>query len=126
MYILLTGLLQVTLSDGKELSRIRPINIFGEMGVFTGERRSANVSAMNDSIVLIIHKPNLFKLFREESEIGIRVLLNIIDDMAKKLRKNNDIIEALKKICPPGESTMIISKAQIETAEYRRLRSKPK
>lgn len=125
MYILLTGLLQVTLSDGKELSRIRPINIFGEMGLFTGERRSANVSPMNDSIILIIHKQELFKLFRDDSEIAIRVLLNVIHDMAKKLRKNNEIIEALKKICPPGEATMVISKALMETEEYRRIRSKP-
>lgn len=125
MYILLKGILQVTLSDGKELFRIHPIGIVGEMGVFTGERRSANVLVMNDSILMIIHKQELFKLFRDDSELGIRILVNVIRDLSKKLRKNNEIIEALKKICPPGEAKLVISKTLLDTEEYRRVRTKP-
>lgn len=107
-FILLQGALKITFEDGKELSRIDPIGIAGEMGVFTNERRSANIMAVRHSILLSIHKMELMKLFRHDADLGIRVLLNVISDLAKKLRRNNLIIQDLKQYCPPGISTGII------------------
>ena len=126
MYILLAGLLNITLNDGKELSRINPIGIVGEMGLFTGERRSANVTAAQDSVIFILSLQNLLSLFRADSEIAIRILMNVIKDMSHKLRKNNDIIEALEKLCPPAEAAMVIKKTLRETEEYRQVKAKSK
>ncbi|MHB9028569.1 MAG: Crp/Fnr family transcriptional regulator [Candidatus Latescibacterota bacterium] len=109
IYILLRGALKVTFGDGKELSRIDPIGIVGEMGVFTGQRRSATTVAAAPSILISIHKMELLKLFRHDADLGIRVLLNVILDLSAKLRRDNDIIEDLKQLCPPGASTEIIS-----------------
>ncbi len=74
IYILIKGLLGISFHKGKELSRIKPVGIVGEMGVFTGERRSANVSAMSDSIILVIHKAEILKLFRYDSDLKTHIL----------------------------------------------------
>lgn len=110
MFILIKGLLRVTFPNGKELSRIQPVGIVGEMGVFTGERRSAKVTAMIDSLILVIHKTEILKLFRYDSDLKTHVLINVIQDLCTKVRANNMIIEEMKKICSPGESTMLIDK----------------
>ena len=108
IFILLQGVLKVTFEDGKELSRIEPIGIVGEMGVLTGEKRSANIVAANHCVLLSIHKMELLKLFRHDSDLGVRILLNVILDLSNKLRHDNEIIQDLKQLCPPGISTKII------------------
>lgn len=108
MFILLQGSLKVLLPDGKEISRIDPIGIVGEMGVFTGERRSASIVAITSCIMLSLHKMELLRLFRHDADLGIRVLLNVILDLSRKLRRDNEIIKDLKPLCSPGKSTEII------------------
>jgi len=110
IFILLKGMLCVTFEDGKELSRITPLGIVGEMGVFTGQRRSATVVASSDCIVLTIHKTDLFNLFRKDPHMGILVLMNVVEDMAHKMRVNNILVEELKQVCPPDEYSMILSR----------------
>ena len=68
-----------------------------------------DVSAMNDSITLLIRKKELYRLFHDDSELGIKIHTNVILDLSKKLRQNNAIIRELKKDHPIGDSTMIIS-----------------
>ena len=45
LYILTEGLLKVTFK-GKEVNKILPISTVGEMGVFTGEPRSATITSV--------------------------------------------------------------------------------
>ena len=98
MFILIKGILKVVFPDGKELSRISPVETVGEMGLFTAERRSASVVAVEDSILLAIYKKELMNLFRKESDVGIQILTNVISDMSNKLKKSNTTIEELKKL----------------------------
>ena len=113
MFILLTGLLSVRFPSGEQLSYISPGETVGEMGVLTGERRSATVVAAEDSIVISIHKAELFTLFRKDSSFVYSILMNVIRDMARKLRKNNEVIEELKGSCPPEVYNHIVSKMKI-------------
>jgi len=110
MFILVSGLLRVVFDDGKELSRISPVQTVGEMGVFTGERRSASVFAALDSIVLSIHRKELMALFHNDPDLGICILANVITDLSGKLRKSNDVVEDLRKIVPRGAYTEIMKK----------------
>ncbi|MBN1293488.1 MAG: cyclic nucleotide-binding domain-containing protein [Candidatus Latescibacteria bacterium] len=112
MFILLSGSLSVRFPDGEGLSFISPGETVGEMGVLTGERRSASVVAVVDSIVLSIQKVELFTLFRKDSGIVSRVLLNIIRDLAHKLKKNNEVVEQLKGTCPTELYNFIVAKAR--------------
>lgn len=95
IFILIKGQLQVILPDGKVLARVNPPGIVGEMGVFTGERRSATVVTASECIALVISKIGLMTLFNKDSTLGMSILLNVICDLSNKLRKDNKIIEYL-------------------------------
>jgi len=110
IFVLIKGMLRITFKDGKELSRITPLGIVGEMGVFTGEKRSATVIAASECVVLDILKADLFEILREDPDMGMIVLKNVIEDMAHKMRINNVIIEELKQVCPDREYLTIISR----------------
>lgn len=111
MYVLLRGSLVITLEGGKMLSRLEPVETVGEMGLFTGDRRSATIAAATPAILLSIHKMELLKLFRHDSDLGIRVLLNVISELSGKLRRDNEIIQELRLKCPPGTITGVIEGA---------------
>jgi CRP-like cAMP-binding protein len=104
MFILLQGELKVVFDDGRELSRIRPVQTVGEMGIFTGENRSASVVTAANSILFAIHRKELVDLFRKDSDLGILILTNVIRDISGKLKISNMLIEELKK-APKSAST---------------------
>jgi len=116
MFILIKGSLKVVFDDGKELSRITPVELVGEMGMFTNEVRSASVVAVEESIVLAINKKELIDLFRNDSDLGILVLMNVICDLSHKLKKSNAVTEELRKICQPGQYTGVLKKIQNDSS----------
>lgn len=95
MFILLKGEISIIFNTGLELRSITPAGAVGEMGIFTGEKRSASVVAVNDCITLNFNKAELFKLFSKDTDLGIKILLNVIRDLSKKLRKDNEKLEEL-------------------------------
>ena len=117
IYILIDGELKVTFADGKELTRIKPVGIVGEMGIFTGEPRSASVEASTDCILLIINRSEFFKLFERDYFLAFKILMNVIKDLSKKLRKNNIIIDELRQVALPGDYSKILSKTLMDIDE---------
>jgi CRP/FNR family transcriptional regulator, cyclic AMP receptor protein len=101
IFILLKGTLRVTVKDNREITRISPIGIVGEMGVFTGDRRAANILAAEDCLLLALHKAELMSALRGDADLSIHILMNVIGDLSSKLRKDNRIIDDLREICPP-------------------------
>ncbi|MFC1540877.1 protein kinase [Candidatus Latescibacterota bacterium] len=110
IFILIRGKLKVTFDDGNEFSRIRPLGIVGEMGVFTGSKRSAKVIASSKCTILTIKKNDLFKVFSEDPVLGMMVQSNVIDDLSLKMKTSNVIIEELKQLTPPETFSAIITK----------------
>ena len=95
MFILMKGKISITFNTGVEVQSISPTGTVGEMGVFTGEPRSASVIADTDCIALVFSKVELFKLFRKDSELWVKILMNTIMTLSQKLRKDNEVIEEL-------------------------------
>ena len=100
VFILISGFLQATFVDGSKLSRISPLWTVGEMGVFSGEKRSATVIADSDCLLLEINSDLLFQVFNMDPVIGKIVAININKYLSHKLRTNQAIIEELKVFCP--------------------------
>jgi len=96
MYIFIDGILKVTL-EGNELSLITPVDVIGEMGVFTREPRSATVSAKTDCALLKLTRVELINLFEKNSMLRNRFYLGMIINLSNKLRKENEFITILKK-----------------------------
>jgi CRP-like cAMP-binding protein len=90
MFIILRGALNISFDDGNVL-QLDPIGLAGEMGFFTGEKRSVTIAAELDSILVAIQNALLLKLFRQDSDLGIKVLTNVIQDFSKKLNKENKV-----------------------------------
>ncbi len=97
MYILIKGTLKVVLSDGTELLQIKPVDVVGEMGVITGDIRSAAVVAAEESTVLAIRKRELLHVFHKDSELAVIILTNVIRGLSGKVRHSNEIIDELRK-----------------------------
>ena len=96
LFILLKGKLKVMLSSTTFLTYIFPIGIVGEIGFFTGLRRSAIISAFTESTLIMINKHELFDLFKNNYALGNRILMNAISDLANKLLADNEYIEELR------------------------------
>ena len=87
------------------------------MGIFTGEPRSASVEASTDCILLIINRSEFFKLFERDYFLAFKILMNVIKDLSKKLRKNNIIIDELRQVALPGDYSKILSKTLMDIDE---------
>ena len=96
LFILTKGELKVLSSRNSQITRITPKGLAGEIGLFTGKKRLTSIVTTTESTVIIIHRVELFRLFKNDNVLCIRLLLNIIDYLAKKLETYDDIIEEMQ------------------------------
>ena len=96
MYILLEGVMSVSLR-GREVNLISPIGIVGEMGFFTGERRSATVTVKGNAVLLRLDKQELFRLFEDDADLYVRFQAGMISSLSDKLRVTSDIIAKMRE-----------------------------
>jgi len=89
MYILLTGQLSVVTAEGLRVATILPVTTVGEMGVITGQPRSATVEAIKKARILTIKKPLLDQLMFNDTQIRNRIYRNIVQILADKLINDN-------------------------------------
>jgi CRP/FNR family transcriptional regulator, cyclic AMP receptor protein len=95
VYVLIHGSARVVLfgETGREmtLSVLRPGDFFGEMSLFDGKPRSANVVAGEDSVFLMLDR----EAFMHHLAACPRTSLRLLSEMADRLRKANEIINNL-------------------------------
>jgi len=96
IYILTRGKLKVMYHQSTLLNHVNPIGIIGEVGVFTGSSRTTSVITTIESTIMLIRKTELFKLFKNDSDLSIRMLLNIVFVLGQKIEKYNEIIEEMQ------------------------------
>ncbi|MCZ6634554.1 MAG: cyclic nucleotide-binding domain-containing protein [bacterium] len=97
MYILLSGELIVTAPDGTPLTKLSPVTIVGEMGLITGQPRSATVIAKGLSNVFEIPKLKFDILLKKYPEIGSVIYRNIIYILSQRLGENNKLLAASQR-----------------------------
>lgn len=95
LFIIKTGSVKITRinEEGKEviLSILRDGEFFGEMSLFDGESRSANVIAMEDSEVMIIKRSDFMEMLEKYPKIAIYLL----EELARRIRHSDRHIESL-------------------------------
>mgnify|MGYP006295794521 CR=1 FL=1 len=93
MFVILTG--KVGLYDGeKHLVDLRTGDMFGEMALINNEPRSATAVAAETTQLFILSETFFQKLMTKR--IAIRMLLNIIGTMSKRLQNMNKRLLDLK------------------------------
>ncbi|MBX7259473.1 MAG: cyclic nucleotide-binding domain-containing protein [Candidatus Hydrogenedentes bacterium] len=95
MYVVLGG--RVELYDRKKLiATLRTGDLFGEMAVINGEPRSASAVASETARLFVLSETVFQRLM--EKRVAIRILLNVIGTMSRRLRDmNTKLIEAKAK-----------------------------
>lgn len=110
LFILIKGSVKITRlsDDGREviLSILGEGDFFGEMSIFDGESRSANVVALEDSEVYILKRGDFIDLLEKHPKIAIALL----QELATRLRKSDQQIEGLSLSDAENRIGMTISR----------------
>lgn len=95
MFILKSGLVKITIEDeaGREmiLRMLYPTDFFGDMALIDGLPRSATVTTLEASDVLIIYREHFVDII-ENSPI---ILLNMAAVLSRRLRATDELIRSL-------------------------------
>jgi CRP-like cAMP-binding protein len=104
LFVLLKGKLKIIVHGSTLITFMDPMGLIGEIGVFTGGKRTASVLAFTESTVICMHKDELLSLMESDAALSTRFLLNVVKDLAGKLQEDNRIIEELRN----RKSTMVL------------------
>ena len=95
LYIVMAGRVKVVMSGetGREvtLAVLRPADIFGEMSLFDGRARSANVVAIDPVTVLVLGRDDMLRHLATHPQTA----LNLLGEMSRRLRKADETIAEL-------------------------------
>jgi CRP-like cAMP-binding protein len=98
LMILAEGKAEILTVTGDPIAYIKPNMPFGEVSFLDRRRRSSSVVAQGNCKVLIMAEEPLRDLFRAESDMAVRALVNLSSLLCDRLRKANQQIAALNAI----------------------------
>lgn len=115
IYLILTGMLKVQISDqeGREviLSMLGTGEMFGEMGVIDDHPRSATVVSTEPCDLVVIPKEDFKACLAENFEVSLYIIRNLV----KRLRNADRKIESLALIDVNGRvARLLLEMAEIE------------
>lgn len=95
MFLIQCGRVKVSRmsEDGREviLSILESGDFFGELSLLDGKARSANVTAIEDSEVLLLRRGDLLKLIEDYPQIAI----GLLKELAARIRRSDTQIKSL-------------------------------
>ncbi len=95
VFVVQKGTIKITRvnDEGKEviLALLGPGEIFGELAILDGEARSANALAQENCQLLAINKEDFLEILKNKFSVSF----NLMCELAKRLRKSDQQIEAL-------------------------------
>jgi CRP-like cAMP-binding protein len=95
VFIVMSGTVKITRvnDEGKEviLAMLGSGEVFGEMAILDGESRSANALAQENCEVVTINREEFLNIIKTNNKVA----LNLMTELAVRLRKSDQQIEAL-------------------------------
>ena len=122
MFILLAGELSVYTEDGFHVATITPVTTVGEIGVITGEPRSATVRATKAVRAFQIRKMQIDRLVREDAEMGRILCRNVIRILSEKLVNDNTRIRVYQLEKERYEGNMASYRKRVEDYQQQMIR----
>jgi len=89
----------------EELAILGPGDFCGEMALLDESPRSATAVALQDTDLLGLFRPDLFRLIHRNPRLGNKILLKLAQMLAKRLRLSNEELQETKQLY---ENSMII------------------
>ncbi len=114
MFMLLSGRLAVRKGGRAVIAEITPVDIVGEMGVITGQVRSAQVVALKDSMGLSIRKDRLNTLLKQDADLDRKISKNMIGILSQKIRQDGLRLEEYEYIVAHLEKEIVALSYQTE------------
>ncbi|MDP6041224.1 MAG: cyclic nucleotide-binding domain-containing protein [Candidatus Latescibacteria bacterium] len=96
MLLILSGALLVRTNTGVPLAQLFCPETVGEMGLLTGEPRSATIEGVEDGTVAILKHDDLNRLLNANESRAICLYKNVIDILSVRLRNENFVIKMLR------------------------------
>lgn len=101
MYIIESGSIKIFKDyDNKAKEELATLNVgdfCGEMALLDESPRSATAVADEASTLIGIFRPDMFSLIEKKSKLGNKILLNLAQMIAERLRLNNTELQELKQ-----------------------------
>ncbi|GAB4368948.1 MAG: Crp/Fnr family transcriptional regulator [Calditrichia bacterium] len=127
MFVILSGRVKISRisDDGREviLSILSDGDFFGEMSLLDGHTRSANVTAIENSELLVIRREEFLQMLQDYPQIAI----NLLKELAQRIRKSDEQIKSLSLQDATGrvastllriaEDSGVFRKGQVEIME---------
>lgn len=66
-----------------------PGKTLGEMSLIDGAPRSASCLALRDVVFAVLHRADMMRILREEPQLGIKLLLSLLQILSHRLREAN-------------------------------------
>jgi CRP-like cAMP-binding protein len=108
LFVIISGKVKISRvsEDGKEviLTILSDSDFFGEMAIIDGQSRSANVTAMDDTDILIVQRNEFLQLLRDYPEISI----SLLQELTKRLRIADMKIKSLSLKDAEGKVATVI------------------
>lgn len=82
--LVLDGSVRITV-EGTELARLESGDFFGEIGLATAERRTADAVATTPSRLVYFLKQDLEEWIEQQPRLGARFLMNLAETLAARL-----------------------------------------
>jgi CRP-like cAMP-binding protein len=108
LFVIISGKVKISRvsEDGKEviLTILSDSDFFGEMAIIDGQSRSANVTAMEDTDILIVQRNDFIQLLHDYPEISI----SLLQELTKRLRIADMKIKSLSLKDAEGKVATVI------------------
>lgn len=120
MFIILSGRVKISriTDDGREviLSILSEGDFFGEMALLDGQTRSANVTAIEESELMVIRREDFLQLLRDYPQIAI----NLLKELAQRIRKSDEHIKSLSLQDATGRVANTLLRIAEDSGVFRR------
>jgi CheY-like chemotaxis protein len=119
MFILIAGELAVVTVEGIRVATISPVTTVGEMGVFTGQPRSATVEATRKSNIFSIRRIQLEQMLRDDQKMRVMIYRQVVDVLAGKLTGDNVRLRDYQIDKGSSEDRLAMLERQLELEQKR-------
>ena len=92
LYLIKQGTISISkmMAEGDEETMVilGPADVFGEMAIFDGARRSATARVAEDAVLLSLSKANFEELSAKDPTLCLKLALNIIRLVSERIRSS--------------------------------------
>jgi len=129
LFIIESGQVKVSIfhEDGREiiLSLLGPGEVVGELSLLDGRPRSANVTAHEDSELIVLRRPDFLRLLAEVPKMAE----SLLEELAGRLRRTDDQVEGLALLNVANRISRIVlqlaTDSGVETERGVRIKDRP-